>query len=175
MPLCQKCNSEFPNRAFIEGKERNLQRRKYCLDCSPFGGHNTRPLCLSPLEIRTCPGCERELPPTFFYKRRNREGSSSYCKDCTTEQTIARQQKLKIRLVEYKGGKCVLCGYDRCLAALVFHHREPQGKDYRLSRHKTLAFETVVSEIDKCDLLCCRCHAEIHDAWNKEKRRMRFS
>lgn len=34
--LCQNCNKEFQSKVIIDNKERNLQRRKYCLDCSPF-------------------------------------------------------------------------------------------------------------------------------------------
>ena len=34
--ICQNCNKEFQSKVIIENKERNLQRRKYCLDCSPF-------------------------------------------------------------------------------------------------------------------------------------------
>lgn len=42
MPTCRSCNIDFLNQALIRGKVRNLQRRKFCLDCSPFGAHNTR-------------------------------------------------------------------------------------------------------------------------------------
>jgi len=40
--ICQNCNSEFNSKAIIDGKERNLQRRKYCLNCSPFGDVDKR-------------------------------------------------------------------------------------------------------------------------------------
>ena len=44
MPICKKCNQKFPNSLKIDDKIRNLQRRKYCLNCSPFGKHNTKQL-----------------------------------------------------------------------------------------------------------------------------------
>jgi hypothetical protein len=40
--ICQNCNSEFNSKVIIDGKERNLQRRKYCLNCSPFGDVNKK-------------------------------------------------------------------------------------------------------------------------------------
>jgi hypothetical protein len=46
MNICLKCNNSFPNRTIIEGKERTLNKRKYCLDCSPFGQKNTKRLHL---------------------------------------------------------------------------------------------------------------------------------
>ena len=43
--ICKKCGEEFPNHFYDEeGKRHNLQKRKYCLKCSPFGGRNTRKL-----------------------------------------------------------------------------------------------------------------------------------
>ena len=35
--ICQNCKKEFQPKVIIDNAERNLQRRKYCLDCSPFG------------------------------------------------------------------------------------------------------------------------------------------
>jgi len=36
----------------------------------------------------------------------------------------ARRKKIWRMSVEYKGGRCEICGYDRCIEALDFHHRE---------------------------------------------------
>lgn len=35
--------------------------------------------------------------------------------------------------IEYKGGKCSICGYDRCKGALEFHHMDPNEKDFGIS------------------------------------------
>jgi hypothetical protein len=42
MPTCVNCGGTFPNTTIIDGKTRVLNRRRYCLTCSPFGRHNTR-------------------------------------------------------------------------------------------------------------------------------------
>jgi hypothetical protein len=72
--------------------------------------------------------------------------------------------KEKQRAVEYKGGKCVCCGYAECLAALDFHHRNPKEKEGygtgALVAH--WSFKRNKKELDKCDLVCVRCHREIH-------------
>ena len=52
MKICVKCQKEFPSWVTIEGKPRNLCSRKYCLDCSPFGSHNTKNLTNAKKERR---------------------------------------------------------------------------------------------------------------------------
>lgn len=68
---------------------------------------------------------------------------------------------IKQRLVDYKGGKCQICGYNRCINALEFHHVNPEEKDFTISGG-TKSFDTLKSEIDKCILVCSNCHREIH-------------
>jgi len=68
---------------------------------------------------------------------------------------------LKQRAVEYKGGRCALCGYDRALQALTFHHKT--GKSFGIgAKGYTRSWEKAKSELDKCVLVCANCHAEIH-------------
>ena len=66
----------------------------------------------------------------------------------------------------YKGGKCSRCGYDKCEAALQFHHLNPDEKEFTLSKinlnDSNFTFETLLKEADKCILLCANCHAEEH-------------
>ena len=69
---------------------------------------------------------------------------------------------LKLKAIKYKGGKCIECGYDKCPAALVFHHRNPDEKEFDWNKMRKLAWDTIKTELDKCDLLCCRCHTETH-------------
>lgn len=63
----------------------------------------------------------------------------------------------------YKGGACEICGYNRCVRALSFHHRDPKKKDFGLSAHGlTRSWEKTRVELDKCALLCMNCHMEVH-------------
>ncbi len=73
-----------------------------------------------------------------------------------------RRQELRQRAVEYKGGKCEICGYDRCLNALEFHHTETYLKDFNISSRMT-SWEAIVEELKKCTLLCANHHREVHD------------
>ncbi len=74
-----------------------------------------------------------------------------------------RRRRLKEMAVIYKGGKCTICGYNRCIAALDFHHLNPNEKDFSLSvRGLTRSWEKIKSEVNKCVLVCANCHREIH-------------
>jgi hypothetical protein len=86
----------------------------------------------------------------------------SRCAQCNNEAVAARRRRIKEILVTEAGGTCVLCGYDRCLAALQFHHRDPEMKAFALSyQGVTRSLEKAREEARKCDLLCARCHAEV--------------
>lgn len=74
-----------------------------------------------------------------------------------------------MRAVEYKGGKCQVCGYSRSIAALDFHHRDPNQKDFGIGGAISYGWERIRAEVDKCDLLCKCCHAEEHDRIRAEK------
>ena len=86
------------------------------------------------------------------------------CKKCAVESVQKRRNNVRKMAIEYKGGKCEICGYDRCLDALEFHHLNPKEKDFGISKKGyTISFEKVKKELDKCMLVCANCHREIHD------------
>lgn len=65
--------------------------------------------------------------------------------------------------VDYLGGKCNRCGYNKCIDALDFHHINPKEKDFNFSENgHCRSWERVKKELDKCELLCANCHREEH-------------
>lgn len=71
------------------------------------------------------------------------------------------RRRLKEKLVEYKGGKCEICGYNKCISALEFHHLDPLQKEFNINGdYKSI--ERAKKEVDKCILVCANCHREIH-------------
>jgi transposase len=84
------------------------------------------------------------------------------CAACRSEQVSARRRELKSILVREAGGACRLCGYDRAVAALQFHHVDPEAKEFQIAhRGVARALEAARSEAAKCVLLCVNCHAEV--------------
>lgn len=72
------------------------------------------------------------------------------------------RQRAKERLVEYKGGKCEICDYNKYIGALDFHHLNPNEKDFTISQYQHLSYDKLKKEVDKCILVCSNCHREIH-------------
>jgi len=74
-----------------------------------------------------------------------------------------RRKKIREMAIEYLGGKCCLCGYNRCAAALDFRHKDKNTKEFGLSQNgMTRSWERTKKELDKCILVCANCHREIH-------------
>lgn len=71
----------------------------------------------------------------------------------------------KTRLVEGMGGKCVICNYSKCNAALEFHHIDPTQKEFGIgaARGSIINWNKLVEEVKKCVILCANCHREIHE------------
>ena len=84
-------------------------------------------------------------------------------KDCTDAQKVTiKRRAIKAALVDYKGGKCERCGYNKCMRALEFHHLNPNEKDFGISFNLSRTIDDLKKEVDKCILLCSNCHAEVH-------------
>lgn len=152
MPICLRCEGEFPARVLVEGRMRSTAKRRYCLICSPFGGHNTRRLHAEGAEsLRVCSICAKQYPA----------GHGQYVTTCKSCRVVQRRQELKRLAVAHLGGRCQLCGYDRCIAALQFHHLAPGHKDFQVAEYSR-SWDRVRAEAEKCALLCANCHAEVH-------------
>lgn len=161
---CENCGKFFPYAISHEGRIRKFQSRKYCFECSPLDGRNNRNLTRT---SKVCAFCMKDKPLIEFYKKGKGNTHYPYCLPCTILYNKQRRNKIKRQAVDYKGGKCCICGYNKSLSALDFHHRNPQEKDLNIA-HCHGTFEKLKPELNKCDLVCCRCHREIHDGFHPQ-------
>jgi hypothetical protein len=71
----------------------------------------------------------------------------------------------KLKAIEYKGGRCQICAYSRCTAALEFHHSDPSQKDFAINKALSnhWKWDKIKLELEKCILVCANCHREIHE------------
>ncbi len=99
---------------------------------------------------------------TEFYKfKRTDNNTCRYiCKKCKNERQNKQKNERKIKAVEYLGGKCSICGYNKSFKSLCFHHIK--NKKYNISHIITNNWNFLKEELDKCVLLCLNCHGELH-------------
>ena len=84
------------------------------------------------------------------------------CKRCRSEAVARRRRKVKATLVAEAGGACCICGYDRTMRALHFHHLDPADKRHEINANGVaIALAKLRVEAHKCVLLCSNCHAEV--------------
>lgn len=110
-----------------------------------------------------CKVCSKVIPSKSRYCSKECKQSVSKNSYQNTQYVISWRKRQKVKAVEYKGGKCERCGYNKCLGALTFHHLDPTQKDFIISQAQK-GWDKTKLELDKCALLCANCHAEEH--WN---------
>jgi DNA-binding CsgD family transcriptional regulator len=119
--------------------------------------HRVRPEDQLPRLTRTCAIHGR----TTFYRRSD---TGYRCVRCNNDAVSKRRRTVKRILVEEAGGACRVCGYDRCMASLHFHHRKPIEKSFALSGHGySRSLASLREEARKCVLLCSNCHYEVEE------------
>jgi hypothetical protein len=103
------------------------------------------------------------LSPAFAsYGNGRRTRSLKEMAEAMIQEPIVHRRRLKAKAIDYKGGKCILCGYDRCNAALEFHHLDKTAKSFGLSRKGIIrSWQSIRKELDKCVLICANCHREV--------------
>src|SRR6059058_1806885 len=142
--VCVACGRGFPAKMVIDGKVRSLYRRSFCLECSPFGDHNTSKV---PLGLRSTEDAMKA--------RRDRR------REQYRRSLGKRRRRRKADLVAAYGGRCVDCGYSTCPEALQFHHRDPATKSFGLGNFSG-SLARYAAEAAKCDLVCANCHRIRH-------------
>ena len=103
--------------------------------------------------MNICITCGRE----YLYDRRKGH-TNRLCNSCSANKYAQRRVS---QCIEYKGGKCILCGYKKCTRSLSFHHVIPKEKLFGISGGHTRNWDIVKKELDKCILLCLNCHMEV--------------
>ncbi len=101
------------------------------------------------------------LCETVFDPQSDKGCTKDLCSSCRTNR---HRFALKAAMVRYMGGRCLLCGYDRCHRALSFHHLDPTQKQFGVAGAHCRAWSKIKAELNKCVCLCKNCHEEVEDA-----------
>lgn len=105
--------------------------------------------------------CKRHGEAEFAQYSAGKKGFRWQCKRCVGEAVTRRHQKIKRTLVAEAGGRCAICGYDRCMVSLQFHHVVPADKEFAVSTANGRSLAAFRREMRKCVLVCANCHGEI--------------
>ena len=99
------------------------------------------------------------MPETRTYAERKAK-NPKWASDMSQRVCNTRRKNMAL-LKEEAGNKCSKCGYDKCTAALEFHHLDPTAKEGGIIG-TTASLEKQRAEAAKCILLCSNCHRELH-------------
>lgn len=151
--LCSNCHREVH---YELNKRKSLEKNFNGNFVSSFSnfiltGKNTR--------RKSCNSCDIVLTE-------DNTAASSHngsCKSCDSKNVVERGQKGKELAVEYMGGKCSICDYNKCINALEFHHLDPSKKSKTYNQSFIYwGFERQKKELENCIIVCGNCHREIH-------------
>jgi predicted HNH restriction endonuclease len=111
--------------------------------------------------MKLCRKCGKTKDNSDFFIRKRNGAPYGYCKVCVTVQTMERLKTYKEQAVAYLGGSCKMCGYNKYIGVLEFHHIDRFVKDSNYASMRNWSFDSKKGELDKCILLCANCHREV--------------
>lgn len=161
-----KLNNPNPNHKLLKGKCKDCNKnisitRTYCSDC--YRNFLDKPRKRYKMTDRTtCDKCGILKTEENTFSPEPGVWSTK-CRKCCRKISKTSETKIKKECVKYKGGCCKICGYKKSLAALDFHHLNPEEKDFTIaSRKNSILDDKMKQELDKCILICSNCHREEH-------------
>ena len=108
--------------------------------------------------------------------RKNHPSYDKWYRDANPEKiklhNKRKHEQCKQILHRLKINGCAICGYNKCDAALDFHHSNPIHKTFPINSNapKKYSNDELTKEINKCILLCNRCHKEIENVTSNQIR-----
>lgn len=113
-------------------------------------------------ELEKIIGLSRQTLSKYLIIKDRKIKTNEEIKNLKSNRTKKWKKEFREDLVNQKGGKCIICGYNKSIRALHFHHLNPDEKDFRISIG-SVSKDIVLKEVEKCILVCSNCHCEIHD------------
>lgn len=105
-----------------------------------------------------CSNCHCEYHDEEIEIKQNKSYNSNY--------TVEKRKEIKQKVIEYLGGKCCECDYNKSNRALHPHHLE--NKEFSIGGNGTvMKWGKIENELLKCILLCSNCHRKKHSTIDK--------
>lgn len=125
---------------------------------------------------RLCSGCHAVKPiEEFNFKYRAAGIRHSYCRECGKRLTKSHYkrnkrayldrnartyQKHRELIRQAKSRPCADCGVQYPYYVMDFDHRDGATKAFMLSDAPRATSKSPLKEIEKCDVVCAKCHRE---------------
>jgi len=106
--------------------------------------------------IRKC-SCGETDPKKFYGHKK------SICGKCQNAYNNKKAKETRQKAVEFLGGKCMHCGFNKFICSLDIHHIDPNVKDQSFKTMRYWSWKRLESELKKCTVLCKNCHAAFHN------------
>lgn len=150
---CSICKKRKPVYLFTKNSSKKDGLGCYCKKCQNEYNKQRYPKNREKFLQRT----------NIYYKSHKKERQEYYKKHTQYYQKNKKIRYLKNRkiLINLKINGCAICGYNKCVNALNFHHTNPKDKEFYINAY-TITKKNIVEELNKCILLCSNCHDEIH-------------
>ncbi len=147
--ICVVCGKEF---------QAKRSTKKYCSDiCYNIAKRKRKNLPNNGLKEKECIICGQKFIPKNAYASRR-----TCCYNCMPDGVQLHRGDFLAQIKKIRGGKCIRCGYDKCIKALEFHHINPKEKEFTIS-NDCFKLAEAIKESKKCILMCSNCHKEFHD------------
>jgi hypothetical protein len=129
--------------------------------------------------MKICSKCKEEysVPYTDYFNKKSgtKDGLQRSCKKCVAifhkehyennknyykNKASKHNETYRVRNLQYmidylKEHPCVDCGESDPVILEFDHHSD---KSYNVSAMRTLSFQKIIKEINKCDIRCANCH-----------------
>lgn len=117
-------------------------------------------------EMKTCKECNKEFPKDldhFYGSGFTKLGNQKFKSRCKKCYESVQKSRFEERIARFYGKyECQVCGYNKCRAAIEFHHIEESKKDFEISKMRHYSEASLFAELEKCMIVCANCHREIH-------------
>jgi hypothetical protein len=135
-----------------DGVRHAMQRAILYPKCNKPKSQEYRDWLLQLVDLFWCKHCTSIKPLAYKLKNENQ------CKECDSDNTKLKRNNKRALVYNYLLDKhCADCGITDPVV-LEFDHRDPSLKIDNISNMMSKSWDTILAEINKCDIVCANCH-----------------
>lgn len=112
--------------------------------------------------MKICTKCGINKPLSeYAMDTRKKDGKYPSCTMCRNARQRQADYDRRNFINTLKNKPCMRCGITYPSYVMEFHHRDPDKKEFNLSKARSKPIDMIIKEVAKCDILCSNCHREV--------------